>query len=269
MTMQALSLCLIGAGRMGTALLEGWLRDDMGVAQINIIEPFLSDDLKAIAENKAVSLNATPRPYDVLIMAVKPQVFLKASEAAEGHLQNANSLASVMAGITIDQLRAQSDVENIIRAMPNTPGAIGQGITAYSVSGSKDHLISIAEGLLSPLGDVVGPLDESDLDAVTALSGSGPAYIFRLVEVLAEAGMAAGLDEALAMQLARKTVEGSAALLAASSSMSASELREAVTSPNGTTAAALNRLNEGNALELLFTAAIEAAKARSVELSKA
>ncbi|MDP1555732.1 MAG: pyrroline-5-carboxylate reductase, partial [Hyphomonas sp.] len=227
------SLVLIGAGRMGAALARGWLKGK-SKRMIAVIEPRPSEEISAWAADGKVLLNPPPAPAAILVLAVKPQQFAAIVEAARGFLGPKTLVVSIMAGVRIAQLSRQLETSRIIRSMPNTPGSIGQGITVLSSApGLAAADLDAATAMLAPLGEVHGPVDESLMSAVTALSGSGPAYLFLLAETMAEAGESEGLPRALAQRLARRTVEGAAALMAASGDDPES-LRRAVTSPSGT-----------------------------------
>jgi pyrroline-5-carboxylate reductase len=260
---------LIGAGRMGLAMASGWMRDlaAAGLSQLDIVEPTPSDDVRRMATG-AIRLNAAPSPVNILVLAVKPQAFGKVAPTLAGWVGPDTLVVSIMAGVTIARIGDALKAAKIARAMPNTPGAIGMGATGFCLSPACGEAESrMTSSLLEPLGLVVGPLDESQMDAVTAVSGSGPAYVFLLAETLAAAGRAAGLDAATAAALARETVIGAGALLGQSSSDPA-DLRKAVTSPNGTTAAALDVLMAQGGLPDLMQRAVEAAAKRGAELSK-
>jgi pyrroline-5-carboxylate reductase len=260
---------LIGAGRMGAAMASGWMRDlaAAGLSHLDIVEPTPGDDVRAMATG-AVRLNAAPSPVDILVLAVKPQAFGKVAPTLAGWVGPETLVVSIMAGVTIARIGEALKAPKIARAMPNTPGAIGKGATGFCLSSACGEAESrIAAGLLEPLGLVVGPLDETQMDAVTAVSGSGPAYVFLLAEALADAGRAAGLDASTAAALARETIVGAGALLGQSSGDPAG-LRKAVTSPGGTTAAALDVLMAPDALPDLMKRAVEAAAKRGAELSR-
>lgn len=260
---------LVGAGRMGTAMAMAWVRSPAaaGVGQLHIVEPHPQPEWVQAAEAGSVQLNAPPSPADTVIVAVKPQTFQQAMPGIAGWIGPKTLVISIMAGVTIARLARSTGSPRIVRAMPNTPGSIGQGITAFSVSPDCSAAdIQATRKLLGALGEVVGPLDENCMDAVTAVSGSGPAYVFLLAEALEAAGRSAGLPAEVAAQLARATVAGSGALLAGGEPPSA--LRKAVTSPNGTTAAALDVLMGGGAMPDLMRRAVEAASRRSAELSR-
>ncbi len=265
------SLGIAGAGRMGSALLKGWsnARANGFAPALTVFEPNLTPDIEPVLKALGATVNpgAAATPLDVLVLAVKPQTFSQAAPSLKQFVGPDTLVLSIMAGTTIAKLRSELGAARAVRAMPNTPGAIGKGITAYAAGdglSANDH-VQIA-ALLAPLGAVERVPDEASIDAVTALSGSGPAYIFLLVEAMAAAGEAEGLEKGLAMRLARATVEGSGALLDASPEISAEALRQAVTSPGGTTAAALNVLMADDGMTLLMKKAIRAAAARAREL---
>ncbi len=264
------TLGIAGAGRMGAALLKGWAnaRTNGFAPKVAVFEPSLSPDVQPVLQALEASVNpGLAQPLDVLVLAVKPQTFAGAAPGLKGFVGAETLVLSIMAGTTIAKLTSELGAHRVVRAMPNTPGAIGRGITAYAASDAlseADHAQIAA--LLSPLGGVERAPDEASIDAVTALSGSGPAYIFLLVEAMAAAGEAEGLEKGLAMRLARATVAGSGALLDASPEVGADALRQAVTSPGGTTAAALNVLMAEDGMTKLMTKAIRAAAARAKEL---
>ena len=261
------TIALAGAGKMGGAMLTGWLAGGLDARRVVVIEPAPSREISALAA-KGIRLN----PKDVgavetLVIAVKPQSFREAGAALKAHVAPSTLVVSIMAGATM-KLVQEVCGGAVVRAMPNTPAAIGRGITvavaAKNVSATQR---ATAGALLRATGAVEWVEDESLMDAVTAVSGSGPAYIFLLAEELARAGVAAGLPEALATKLARETVAGSGELLHRSD-LPSSTLRQNVTSPGGTTAAALEVLMGKNGLRELMTRAIAAATARSRELAK-
>jgi pyrroline-5-carboxylate reductase len=199
---------------------------------------------------------------------VKPQIIDEVMESLLPVIGPHTLVVSIAAGISLARLAKGAGTDRVVRSMPNTPAQIGKGVTGVVAGAGVDHDgKSAAEALLSAAGLVVWFDKEGDLDAVTAVSGSGPAYVFNLVEALAAAGVAQGLDEHVAMVLARQTVIGSAALLEADAA-SASTLRQNVTSPNGTTAAALAVLMGDDGLTPLMGRAVEAARLRSEELGR-
>ena len=261
------TIALAGAGKMGCAMLTGWLAGGLDANRVVVVEPFPSDDIKALAAN-GIRLNPKDAgTADTLVVAVKPQMFREAGPALK-QLVGANTLVvSIMAGTPIAVLEAVCG-GMVVRAMPNTPAAIGRGITvavaAKNVSAAQR---ATADALLRATGSVEWVDDESLMDAVTAVSGSGPAYVFLLAEELARAGVEAGLPAELATKLARETVAGSGELLHRSEQDSAT-LRQNVTSPGGTTAAALEVLMGKDGMQPLMIRAIAAATKRSKELAK-
>ena len=261
------TIALAGAGKMGGAMLTGWLAGGLDAGRVTVVEPFPSDDIKALAA-KGVRLNPKDAAtVDTLVVAVKPQMFREAGPGLK-QLVGANTLVvSIMAGTPIAALEEVCG-GMVVRAMPNTPAAIGRGITvavaAKNVSAAQR---ATADALLRATGAVEWVDDEGLMDAVTAVSGSGPAYVFLLAEELARAGVEAGLPADLATKLARETVAGSGELLHRSEQDLAT-LRQNVTSPGGTTAAALQVLMGENGLQPLMIRAIAAATKRSKELAK-
>lgn len=260
-------LVLFGAGRMGAALARGWLKAKPKRV-ITVTEPNPSEEVSAWAEAGKVRLNAAPAPAGILVLAVKPQAFAALADAAAAWVGPKTLVVSIMAGVRIGQIARRLGTQRVVRAMPNTPGSIGQGITAFSAApGLSAADLESIRALLAPLGEVHGPVDEALMSAVTALSGSGPAYLFLLAETMAEAGEAEGLPRELAQRLARRTVEGAAALMAASPD-SPESLRRAVTSPGGTTQAALDILMDTGGMPRLLRDALRAAATRDRQLSK-
>jgi pyrroline-5-carboxylate reductase len=258
---------------MGSALLKGWIAAKPFSA-IEVVEPAPAPALKALARKRAIVLYAgVPAKLpalDAVVLAIKPQV-LKLEHELLRTLGNAGALVlSIAAGIGTDLLRQYLGGSlPLVRAMPNTPGAIGKGITVLCPGGNLSAADrGLAEQLMEPLGETLWLADEPLMDAVTAISGSGPAYVFLLVEALSAAGRAQGLDSATADRLARATVSGAGALIA-SDARPAAELRKEVTSPGGTTEAALNVLMDKDGLEGLMQKAIDAATRRGRELGKA
>ena len=260
-------LVLLGCGKMGSAMLAGWLARGVEPGAVWIIDPKPSDWLRA----QGVHLNAElPVDPAVVVVAVKPQMMGDALPALQNFGNGATLFLSVAAGTPISAFAAALGAQTpIVRAMPNTPAAVGRGITAIVANdpAGADGL-ALAEALLSAVGQVVRLEDESQMDAVTAVSGSGPAYVFHLIETLAAAGEAEGLAPELALQLARATVAGAGAL-AENADDSPAQLRINVTSPNGTTAAALEVLmDEREGFPALLRRAVAAAANRSRELGQ-
>jgi pyrroline-5-carboxylate reductase len=263
------TVVLAGAGKMGGAMLSGWLAQGLDARRVMVIEPHPSDEIRVLA-GAGVRLNPSPKDIgDVaaLVVALKPQAFREAGPALKPFAGPATLVVSIMAGMTIASV-AEVCGGNVVRAMPNTPAAIGRGITvAVAANNVGSAQRATADALLRAIGSVEWVEDESLMDAVTAVSGSGPAYVFLLAEELARAGVAAGLPEELATKLARETLAGSGELLHRSD-LSAATLRQNVTSPGGTTAAALEVLMGADGLQLLMTRAVAAATRRSKELAK-
>lgn len=266
----ARTLVLVGCGKMGTAMLRGWV--GAGVAsRFLVVEPAGMPDGFASAAIVSWHAAAEALPSDLIpdaiVFAVKPQVIDLVLPPYRRWVRSETLFLSIVAGKTLAGLARHLGPAAIIRTMPNTPAAIGRGITVACAS----PLVTIAqrqlcERLLSAIGESAWIEDEALLDAVTALSGSGPAYVFLLIEALAEAGVAQGLHRQLALQLARSTVAG-AGELARVSRESPAQLRENVTSPGGTTRAALDVLMAADGLEPLIRRAVAAAAARSRELA--
>jgi len=254
---------------MGSALLQGWLAQ--GIKSITVIEPKPTSSLRKLAKAGKISLLASPlkvkKQPSVCLIAIKPQVLKAEATALAGFAQKGALMISIAAGTSVSALRkAWGAKARIIRAMPNTPGAIGHGITGlYAAKGVTAADKKRAVSLLSALGQTEWVARESLIDSVTAVSGSGPAYLFLMAEALTEAGMAEGLPRAQAEKFARATVAGAGALLAADKSPPRA-LREAVTSPGGTTAAALAVLMADDGLAQLMKRAVAVARKRAQEL---
>lgn len=266
-------LLLVGCGKMGSAMLEGWLAQGLAADNVYIVEqPETAEKLEASYGIHGITdLAALPQDFipQVVLFAVKPQILPDVIDAYKPLARAETVFLSVAAGKTIDFFASHlGELARIVRAMPNTPAAVSRGMTVMCPTEN----VSIAqrdmcETLLATVGLVSWVDDESLMDAVTALSGSGPAYIFHLVEAMAQAGETAGLAADQAMLLARQTVVGAGFLLDASAETAAT-LRQNVTSPGGTTAAALDVLMDPKTgLPDLMTRAVEAARKRSVELA--
>jgi pyrroline-5-carboxylate reductase len=261
------SILLVGGGRMGSAMLAGWR--EQGLAQAVIIDPspeaaaLAGPGITVLADPTQIPIGFTPA---AVILAVKPQM----AAALPAYVRFAGSAVfiSIMAGKTIHAIgQLVGRHTAIVRAMPNTPAAVRQGITvAHACSHVSAHQRELADTLLAATGAVAWIEDENLLDPVTAISGGGPAYVFLLTELMEQAGLDQGLPPELARQLARQTVIGSAALLAASEE-DAAQLRVNVTSPGGTTAEALKLLRADDALPEIFRKAIQAATEHSRALS--
>jgi pyrroline-5-carboxylate reductase len=263
------TIALAGAGKMGGALLLGWLTGGLAADRVTVIEPHPSDEVRLMAR-RGIRLNPPAQEIgtvDTLVVAVKPQLFREAGASLESFIAPSTLVVSIMAGMTIASI-AEVCGGAVVRAMPNTPAAIGRGITVAVASGNvSNEQRVVANALLRATGAVEWTDDEKLMDAVTAVSGSGPAYVFLLAEELARAGIEAGLPAELATRLARQTVAGSGELLQRSE-VPAATLRQNVTSPGGTTAAALDVLMGADGMQQLLTRAVAAATRRSKELAK-
>lgn len=263
-------LVLLGCGKMGSAMLQGWLDRGLAPDAAWVIDPHPSGWLTGLT-SQGVHLNGgMPAAPAVVLIAVKPQMMGTALRQVAAFGGSQTVILTVAAGTTIASYESVFGANTrIVRAMPNTPAAVGRGITAIvgnAATGPAD--LDLAEGLLSAVGQVVRLTAEDQMDAVTAVSGSGPAYVFHLIEALAAAGVAEGLPADLAMQLARATVTG-AGELAHRAPESAEQLRINVTSPGGTTAAALSVLMEAESgFPALLRRAVKAAADRGRELGK-
>jgi pyrroline-5-carboxylate reductase len=260
------NLALAGAGKMGGAMLAGWLAQGLDPRRTIVIDPLVSDDIRGLAA-QGLRLNpADAGTVTALVLAVKPQMFGQAGAALRALVGPDTLVVSIMAGTPIAVIEAACGGA-VVRAMPNTPAAIGRGMTvAVAAPVVNAAQRALADQLLRATGAVEWAADEGLMDAVTAVSGSGPAYVFLLAEELARAGIAAGLPAELAATLARETVAGAGELLHRSS-LDAAVLRQNVTSPGGTTAAALAVLMAPDGMATLMTRAVAAATARSRELA--
>jgi len=262
-------ILLVGCGKMGGALLRGWVGQGVAASGIVVVEPNPVSDLPAgiMQAKDAAAIPAGFQP-DLILLAVKPQVMDAVAPAYARFAGPDTCFLSVAAGKTIATLqRLLGEAALIVRSIPNTPAAIAQGITACCAGpGIGAPQRSLCDQLLSAVGEVVWVDREELIDTATAVSGSGPAYVFLLTECLAAAGAKAGLPLDLATQLARATVAGAGALMRQSGE-DAGQLRRNVTSPNGTTQAALDVLMAENGLAPLLERAVAAADKRSRELA--
>lgn len=269
--MEFVPLLVFGAGKMGGAMLDGALRAGWPAALITVIDPHPADSLRERAKQQGFALNPATGTGSagLVLLAIKPQMLDSATEALATHVSGETVLVSVLAGKSIADLKARLPaLRKIIRAMPNTPAAIGRGITgAYAADGVTEAEKALVLALLRTTGRVEWLDQETLIDSVTAVSGSGPAYVFFLVEALAKAGEEVGLPADLAMRLARATVEGAGELMFQEAGTAPSVLRQNVTSPGGTTAAALEILMAKDGLAPLMARAVEAARARAKVLS--
>jgi pyrroline-5-carboxylate reductase len=265
------AVLLVGAGKMGGALLESWLARGLPAALVSVLDPTPAPEVAKLLATKRIARDPQPQlipNHAAVVLAVKPQVASSIMPHVARFVGRDTVVVSIMAGKTLTFLSKHLPKNAaIVRAMPNTPAAIGRGITvavpnARVKSGARD----LADALLAATGPVEWIKNEKWMDAVTAVSGSGPAYVFLLAESLARAGVAAGLPKPLAMKLARETVSGSGELLHRSD-LDPAKLRENVTSPGGTTAAALKILMARSGLDGLMKKAVAAATKRSRQLA--
>ena len=266
------SLVLVGAGKMGEALLRGWLAGGLAPARVTIIEPRPSPAIVALAGERGIAVNpplAGLAAPEVLFLAIKPQT-LEAAAPDLAPLAGPDTLViSILAGKRIADLLARlPKAHALARVMPNTPAAVGRGASAaFASPAASVRQRQWTQSLMSAVGQFDWLADEKLIDAVTAISGSGPAYVFALVEAMAEAGVKLGLPADLAMKLARATVEGAGELLHREPAVTAAKLRENVTSPGGTTATALAILRAPDGYPALLAKAAVAARDRARELA--
>ncbi|MED5368694.1 MAG: pyrroline-5-carboxylate reductase [Pseudomonadota bacterium] len=258
-------ILLIGAGKMGQAMLKGWLASD--IASIEVLENFPSDALRSLP----IDLNpstVTINESQTVILAVKPQNYREVLDEHHANIHPEAMVISILAGISIEALQNVLPKRSIVRAMPNTPATVGQGLTALCAADDiSDANKNVATSLMQAVGEIVWVENESMMDSVTAVSGSGPAYLFHFVEALTAAAIDIGFEPEMAETFARNTIIGSAALLE-SSAENATQLRRNVTSKGGTTQAALDVLMADAGLQSILLEAVKAAKKRSEELSK-
>lgn len=272
-------VALVGAGRMGLALATGWLRSRRGGLDADtlvIVEPNSSDELEELSTRHGIKVlpeltKSAATGVDRVVLAVKPQALPAVGEVLAARLPGGTLIISILAGAGLIGLGRLFPGHPVIRAMPNTPGSIGKGISVAisNLEADPPHFRQAAEALLKVLGAVEWVEDERMMDAVTAVSGSGPAYVFLMCEALARAGEAEGLPPALAEKLAVATVSGAGALLEDGhkrKTADAAALRRAVTSPGGTTQAALDVMMAGGGLPMLVRNAVSAAERQSRKL---
>jgi pyrroline-5-carboxylate reductase len=261
---------LIGAGNMGGAMLSGWLKSGVPGSAVVVVDPGPSPTMMStIADAGAAHVTAAPADLKagVLFLAVKPQVMEAVLPTVKSVVGPQTVVVSVAAGKTLAFLEKHLGEAAMVRAMPNTPAMIGRGVTgAFANARVSAEQRDGVNALLRVSGPVEWVPSESDIDSVTAVSGSGPAYVFYLVECMAEAGRKLGLQADLAMRLARETVAGAGELLHQSPD-DAARLRQNVTSPGGTTAAALSVLMAEDGMQPLFDQALAAARKRAEELA--
>ncbi len=261
---------LVGAGKMGLALAQGWIAGGLKPDELVLVDPMPAEAAQKFATERGVRLLTTPHGVltAVLVLAVKPQIIDQVMAEVRPSVGMHTLVISIAAGISLARLSAGLGTERIVRTMPNTPAQIGKGVTGAVGMTISDKDVTTTEALLRAAGDIVWFEDEAMIDAVTAVSGSGPAYVFHFVEALAAAAMKQGLGADDAIRLARQTVIGAAALME-HDRQPVSVLRENVTSPKGTTYAALQVLMaEEGGLKELVDRAVAAARLRSEELGR-
>jgi pyrroline-5-carboxylate reductase len=261
---------LVGAGKMGLALASGWLAAGLPPTQLVLVDPMPAEAAQTFAADHGVRLLSTSSSVltTVLVLAVKPQVMATVMGEVKSSVGRQTLVVSIAAGISLATLSAGLGTERIVRTMPNTPAQIGKGVTGAVGLKITDADVATTNDLLKAAGEVLWFKEESKLDGITAISGSGPAYVFYFVEALAAAAIRQGFDADTAMFLARKTVTGAVALME-TEPQPVSQLRENVTSPNGTTYAALQVLMAPDGLGDLIDRAVKAARNRSEELGRA
>ena len=269
------TILLVGCGKMGGALLKGWFAQGLSPVDVMIVEPAGRAGVESAKEHPALSVlsDASELPSDftpdAVVFAVKPQAAPKVIPAYARFAEGGTVYLSIIAGLPSGRLQGFLGPDAaIVRAMPNTPAAIGRGMSVlYAVDSVGPSQKRVCKVLMAAAGQTAWITDEADMDAVTAVSGSGPAYVFFLAEALTEAGIAEGLEPALAVQLATATVSGAGALLDAGP-QPADVLRKNVTSPGGTTEAALKVLMAEDGMGQLLKRVVKAAAVRSRELAR-
>jgi len=260
------ALWLVGAGNMGGAMLRGWLSAPGWTRPITVIDPMTANVPEGVALLREIPLGYD-QP-DILVLAVKPQQLSGVRDRFAGKAGAPRLLLSILAGVETRTLGAAFSAGSTVRAMPNLPVSIGEGVTALFSSDADQLTRAEATSLLSPLGSVEWIDDEALFDAVTALSGCGPGFIFRFIEAMAEAGQSLGLPADQALRLATATAKGSG-LLAAQSAETPAALADRVASPGGSTREGLNILDRDRALKTLMRDTLAAAAKRNAELAEA
>jgi pyrroline-5-carboxylate reductase len=258
-------ILIFGCGNMGGAMLRGWLAAGVGQERFTVVDPAVRNLPEGVAVHR--SANEVDRTFDTVLLGIKPQMLASLAPEIAPLLTPDALLISILAGAETATLAAHFPGARIVRLMPNLAAAIGKSPLGLF----SEHLNAEAQAglnaMLAPLGTPVWLDDESHMDAVTALAGSGPAFVYRFIDAMAQGGIEAGLEPDVAARLALATVEG-AALLAAASNETPSELATRVTSPGGTTAAGLTMLDDGDALKTLVAETLRAARDRGAELAK-
>jgi len=265
------TVLLAGCGKMGSAMLAGWLDNLDDTIQFLVIDPMIGDNHFAQNNSRVTIMKALPESnlpsLDIIVLAMKPQMLMDALPDLMKHANDNTVWLSIAAGITTSKLKSSLGIDaRIIRTMPNTPAAIGRGITAMLINEAVPQFMrDMAHNMMAVVGEVVIVEEEMDMDRVTAVSGSGPAYIFLMREVMEKAAINSGLSPELAEKLVAATMSGSVALMD-EGKVSPEQLRINVTSPNGTTQAALDVLMKDKGLADLIEEAVLAARDRSIEL---
>jgi pyrroline-5-carboxylate reductase len=264
-------LVLVGAGKMGGAMLEGWLAGGIAAENVAVLDPAPPEETAALLKTRGIRLNAaisSLKNVEALVVAVKPQLMNEVLPPLAPLAGGKPLILSIAAGKTIASFERHFGKDAaVVRTIPNTPAAIRRGITAMVANGNvSDRQYALARALLESIGEVIALPEESMIDAVTALSGSGPAYIFYLTECLAAAGEKLGIPAEISVQLARATVSGAGELMRVTG-LPAATLRQNVTSPKGTTHAALEILMAKQGLQPLLDEALRAARDRARELA--
>jgi pyrroline-5-carboxylate reductase len=266
---RAESIAFIGGGNMASALIQGLLQRGTTTPERLLVTDVSAESLTALHARHHVAIsgdNLRACASDVIVLAVKPQVFPTLLPQLAPRLRSESLVISIAAGVPLPAIEAQLPAARVVRAMPNTPALVSAGATALA-AGTRANAadLALAREIFASVGEVV-EVPEAQMDAVTSLSGSGPAYVFLLVEALAEAGAQLGLPGETAALLARQTVFGAGQLLQAGTE-TAGELRRRVTSPGGTTAAGITAL-EANGFRAAVLACLQAACARGAELGR-
>jgi pyrroline-5-carboxylate reductase len=263
------SLMLAGAGKIGGAMLRAWLGRGYDPRKISVIEPHPSPEIIELAQATGFAMAAPSRPPEIFVLAMKPQNLDEAAAALAPFAGPDTLVISILAGKTIANIAARfPHAKAIVRAMPNLAAAVGRGMAVLAASTAATPCQrATAAALFAATGRVEWLAGEDLIDAATAISGSGPAYVFYLTEALASAGVALGLPAGIAARLARAMVEGAGELLFQCPESTSAELRENVTSRGGTTAAALEVLMAQDGLKPLIERAAKAAKQRAAALS--
>ncbi|MHA3791589.1 pyrroline-5-carboxylate reductase [Rhizorhabdus wittichii] len=260
------ALWLIGAGNMGGAMLRGWLGSPGWTRPITVIDPYVAEVPDGVALLREIP--SGDEQSDILVLAIKPQQLGEIAPLFAAKARAPRLLLSVLAGVETTTLKDVFGADVIVRAMPNLPVSIGEGVTALYSSDADEGARNEAAGLVASLGLVEWVDEEKLFDAVTALSGCGPGFLFRFIEAMAQAGEALGLPAGQALRLATATVKGSA-LLAAGSNEGPAVLADRVASPGGSTREGLNVLDRDEALKALMRATLSAAAQRNAELAVA